>query len=126
METSQIRLLCLFFQAEDGIRDGTVTGVQTCALPISEFCGAFQPPGGLRPGLGGGGLFLKKPAEPPRPREYPDAPNRPAAFPKIHNSARRSRKKRISARRKNRASARRAAFRPEVQSASRKIFWSRR
>src|SRR3989338_10986281 len=24
----------LFFQAEDGIRDGTVTGVQTCALPI--------------------------------------------------------------------------------------------
>src|SRR5438309_9577810 len=28
-------LLCFFFQAEDGIRDGTVTGVQTCALPIS-------------------------------------------------------------------------------------------
>src|SRR3972149_10799169 len=27
-----------FFQAEDGIRDLTVTGVQTCALPIS-----FQP-----------------------------------------------------------------------------------
>src|SRR5438309_4050942 len=25
-----------FFQAEDGIRDGTVTGVQTCALPISN------------------------------------------------------------------------------------------
>src|SRR5689334_8187700 len=25
-----------FFQAEDGIRDGTVTGVQTCALPIYE------------------------------------------------------------------------------------------
>src|SRR5689334_19742643 len=23
-----------FFQAEDGIRGGTVTGVQTCALPI--------------------------------------------------------------------------------------------
>src|SRR5207245_7497062 len=23
-----------FFQAEDGIRDATVTGVQTCALPI--------------------------------------------------------------------------------------------
>src|SRR2546430_6124494 len=33
-------MLCLllfffFFQAEDGIRDLTVTGVQTCALPIS-------------------------------------------------------------------------------------------
>src|SRR6266478_8256288 len=25
-----------FFQAEDGIRDLTVTGVQTCALPISK------------------------------------------------------------------------------------------
>src|SRR5439155_18990221 len=25
-----------FFQAEDGIRDGHVTGVQTCALPISS------------------------------------------------------------------------------------------
>src|SRR5688572_6737979 len=32
--------LCLFFffQAEDGIRDLTVTGVQTCALPISCGC----------------------------------------------------------------------------------------
>src|SRR5207248_10393942 len=26
-----------FFQAEDGIRDRTVTGVQTCALPISSW-----------------------------------------------------------------------------------------
>src|SRR2546429_5260447 len=26
---------CFFFQAEDGIRDVAVTGVQTCALPIS-------------------------------------------------------------------------------------------
>src|SRR5690348_1856154 len=26
--------LSFFFQAEDGIRDGRVTGVQTCALPI--------------------------------------------------------------------------------------------
>src|SRR5699024_11352629 len=28
-------LLCFFFQAEDGIRYRNVTGVQTCALPIS-------------------------------------------------------------------------------------------
>src|SRR5207237_1712431 len=28
-------LLSFFFQAEDGIRDSSVTGVQTCALPIS-------------------------------------------------------------------------------------------
>src|SRR5437660_8781221 len=27
-------LFFFFFQAEDGIRDGHVTGVQTCALPI--------------------------------------------------------------------------------------------
>src|SRR5699024_11716033 len=27
-------LIFLFFQAEDGIRDRNVTGVQTCALPI--------------------------------------------------------------------------------------------
>src|SRR5205823_11565322 len=32
------------FQAEDGIRDKLVTGVQTCALPISVF-----PSGALRP-----------------------------------------------------------------------------
>src|SRR2546430_7173443 len=31
-----------FFQAEDGIRDLTVTGVQTCALPIS-FHGVLVP-----------------------------------------------------------------------------------
>src|SRR5207248_3487231 len=29
--------LCFFFQAEDGIRYRTVTGVQTCALPILAF-----------------------------------------------------------------------------------------
>src|SRR5437016_9665965 len=31
-----------FFQAEDGIRDWSVTGVQTCALPISESLSAGQ------------------------------------------------------------------------------------
>src|SRR2546429_1436221 len=29
-------VLFFFFQAEDGIRDVAVTGVQTCALPISS------------------------------------------------------------------------------------------
>src|SRR2546430_10312544 len=29
-------IIFFFFQAEDGIRDLTVTGVQTCALPISS------------------------------------------------------------------------------------------
>src|SRR5688572_31337680 len=34
-----------FFQAEDGIRDLTVTGVQTCALPISLRMAAVRPLG---------------------------------------------------------------------------------
>src|SRR5690348_18075611 len=33
-----------FFQAEDGIRDGRVTGVQTCALPISRSTAAAPTP----------------------------------------------------------------------------------
>src|SRR5688572_31703544 len=32
-----------FFQAEDGIRDLTVTGVQTCALPISSAIRTATP-----------------------------------------------------------------------------------
>src|SRR5260370_40424062 len=31
-----MRLVVFFFQAEDGIRDSSVTGVQTCALPLLE------------------------------------------------------------------------------------------
>src|SRR2546425_8296087 len=31
-----VLMVFFFFQAEDGIRDKLVTGVQTCALPISE------------------------------------------------------------------------------------------
>src|SRR5439155_18417067 len=34
-----------FFQAEDGIRDGHVTGVQTCALPI---CPGFPGNSGMK------------------------------------------------------------------------------
>src|SRR5205809_4072330 len=39
IEEVSLRLLVgfFFFQAEDGIRDVAVTGVQTCALPISVF-----------------------------------------------------------------------------------------
>src|SRR2546426_7777285 len=32
-----------FFQAEDGIRDYKVTGVQTCALPISHTAPGLYP-----------------------------------------------------------------------------------
>src|SRR5258706_8436574 len=35
--------LFFFFQAEDGIRDWSVTGVQTCALPISRGTRRARP-----------------------------------------------------------------------------------
>src|SRR5260221_7155204 len=34
-QSPRLRTYYFFFQAEDGIRDPCVTGVQTCALPIS-------------------------------------------------------------------------------------------
>src|SRR5256886_15818877 len=47
LESRRIQLLMIlfffFFQAEDGIRDLTVTGVQTCALPIFNKQGALSP-----------------------------------------------------------------------------------
>src|SRR5687767_15620890 len=39
MHASDMFVFVFFFQAEDGIRDKLVTGVQTCALPI------YQPGG---------------------------------------------------------------------------------
>src|SRR5690625_5130496 len=36
-------ILFFFFQAEDDIRYGHVTGVQTCALPISKSIQSFNP-----------------------------------------------------------------------------------
>src|SRR2546430_3100184 len=36
MSSDRNRCIFFFFQAEDGIRDLTVTGVQTCALPILQ------------------------------------------------------------------------------------------
>src|SRR5699024_11881858 len=69
-----------FFQAEDGIRDRNVTGIQTCALPIlgplevgSRRCrfgrGSWQwPLGGGNASAGGTGCRL------PRPRVFPVGP----------------------------------------------------
>src|SRR2546422_11246573 len=42
-----ITLFFFFFQAEDGIRDVAVTGVQTCALPISTDSGVTWQPARL-------------------------------------------------------------------------------
>src|SRR3989475_6989047 len=60
-----LRYVFFFFQAEDGIRDLTVTGVQTCALPILGATSRAQhgddvrapdrvadPAAGEAPGLG--------------------------------------------------------------------------
>src|SRR5260370_3259231 len=40
----RVNYFFFFFQAEDGIRDSSVTGVQTCALPISTYCEAATLP----------------------------------------------------------------------------------
>src|SRR3989441_9330355 len=45
-----------FFQAEDGIRDKLVTGVQTCALPILTMIGP-NCPGVLSPGRANVGII---------------------------------------------------------------------
>src|SRR5438067_6301804 len=42
LENALVMLLFFFFQAEDGIRDRNVTGVQTCALPISGSVSAIR------------------------------------------------------------------------------------
>src|SRR2546425_5084656 len=55
-------IIFFFFQAEDGIRDKLVTGVQTCALPICE--GAVR----TRGAHGGGGAERAARA---RPRAHP-------------------------------------------------------
>src|SRR2546427_9426994 len=41
--TLDLYFFFFFFQAEDGIRDLTVTGVQTCALPISNPVAPTNP-----------------------------------------------------------------------------------
>src|SRR5687768_17646177 len=49
-QSSQVSPSLFFFQAEDGIRDVAVTGVQTCALPISRpIIGLARHPGAHLP-----------------------------------------------------------------------------
>src|ERR1041384_6296632 len=60
----------VFFQAEDGIRDKLVTGVQTCALPISRSL----PKGGkekttLRSAVGQGALNNLREHHPSHPTQ---------------------------------------------------------
>src|SRR5690606_39460257 len=57
---------CFFFQAEDGIRDFHVTGVQTCALPISDAFtqGLVYADGVFYEGTGGYGASRLRIVEP--------------------------------------------------------------
>src|ERR1041385_2443410 len=57
----------LFFQAEDGIRDVAVTGVQTCALPISRrerirssALPFFQTGSGIRSPICGSAIYVRR------------------------------------------------------------------
>src|SRR2546430_12613375 len=82
-----------FFQAEDGIRDLTVTGVQTCALPISAnrlaSCqGRAVPPTG-RAGCAGSEASPERSASTPPVR----APPKPSTAPAM--SATRSEERRV-------------------------------
>src|SRR2546425_1313268 len=67
-----------FFQAEDGIRDKLVTGVQTCALPISPLLhvrldrGGQRLPAGIRGTTGSSGARGRELAE----RALPGASSR--------------------------------------------------
>src|SRR5258708_14768939 len=47
--TLVVTIFFFFFQAEDGIRDDLVTGVQTCALPIYCFPNNPRTAGPVRP-----------------------------------------------------------------------------
>src|SRR5699024_7190569 len=52
-----VEIFFFFFQAEDGIRDRNVTGVQTCALPIYSLTAALERFGPC-PGQKFGGVQL--------------------------------------------------------------------
>src|SRR5688572_33338284 len=52
-------VICFFFQAEDGIRDLTVTGVQTCALPICLVANHLKPGMFAKAGNVGDGAFRR-------------------------------------------------------------------
>src|SRR5258708_29103697 len=51
LPASGVVIYFFFFQAEDGIRDDLVTGVQTCALPIFSASTASTVTSSVSPGL---------------------------------------------------------------------------
>src|SRR5258707_11807658 len=77
---SHVLVFVFFFQAEDGIRDIGVTGVQTCALPIGNTPALWVLPAtsqGILPGLLANGENSLM-----RPRGYrPPGPSTPQEHP---------------------------------------------
>src|SRR5207248_5072626 len=72
-----------FFQAEDGIRDRTVTGVQTCALPILFLMSAISESIILRYSAGKGRCHTGSPARSAAARTcstHASSPMSPATF----------------------------------------------
>src|SRR3712207_8109253 len=71
--SESIILSFFFFQAEDGIRDIGVTGVQTCALPISLLTAYSDTEAAIR-AINEIGLdyYLQKPWDPPEENLYPN------------------------------------------------------
>src|SRR2546430_5916378 len=61
LDARMVHTVLFFFQAEDGIRYLTVTGVQTCALPICSSCSVANTM--AAPSL--------RPANPARARDWP-------------------------------------------------------
>src|SRR5207245_8452679 len=84
--------LVFFFQAEDGIRDATVTGVQTCALPISSVVTTNNPravptqtpsgAGARASGLSSSNSLIREPAASilTTPRSHASQSDRPLAI----------------------------------------------
>src|SRR3712207_2426420 len=77
-------MIFFFFQAEDGIRDIGVTGVQTCALPISHLPPTPRPKQPFYPAKS---LFLH-PQKPTLtlPKHCFQAAKKPRSFPLISQS----------------------------------------
>src|SRR5687768_17867259 len=80
MDSSRL-LVSFFFQAEDGIRDVAVTGVQTCALPISGVADLYSHSAGhqillyhdlgILPENAAAALEIAQPGQQPAPAEQP-------------------------------------------------------
>src|SRR5256884_7312678 len=80
--------MLFFFQAEDGIRDVAVTGVQTCALPIYFFVGAGStwPAAGLWAVSAGDGSARAAPPAYPHTTNPPSSATASASATATHTS----------------------------------------